>query len=252
MNFTGEVFLITGASSGIGADAAIHLSKLGASVAIVGRDAFKLNIVAQKIHEAGSSEPLQIVADVTTDAARIIKETIQKYQKLDVLVNGVGIAIKSGETLDNLDVFDRVMNTNVRSILELTKLAVPYLEVSKGNVINVSSVDGSIVVPHGVVYPMSKACLDHFTRCAAVELAPKGIRVNSINPAGVMAPIFETAQLDTDAIATHMEQWKITYPAGRPGSVHDTSNAIAFLASKSADFITGHLLFVDGGKHLIK
>lgn len=253
MNFTGKVFLITGASSGIGADAAIHLSKIGASVAIVGRDAIKLNIVAQKIHEAGSSEPLQIVADVTKDAARIINETVQKFRKIDVLVNSAGIALISGETLDNLDVYDRVMDTNVRSILEITKLAVPHLEATQGNVINVSSVGGSIVESHGVVYAMSKAALDHFTRCAAVELAPKGIRVNSINPGAIVTPIFETAGMSADAIARYVEQCETTHHSPRrPGSVEDTSSAIAFLASNAANFITGHLLFVDGGRRLMQ
>lgn len=247
MNFTGKVILITGASSGIGADAAVHLSKIGASVAIVGRDAVKLNIVAQKIHEAGSSQPLQIVADVTKDAARIINETIQQFRRLDVLVNSAGIALISGETLDNLTVYDQVMNTNVRSILELTKLAIPHLEATQGNVVNVSGVGGSIVEAHGVVYAMSKAALDHFMRCAAVELAPKGIRVNSINP-GAM---FETAAISADAEYT--EHCKtISHHSGQSGSAEDCSSTIAILASNAANFITGHLLFVDGGKRLVK
>lgn len=252
MSLSGKVILVTGASSGIGADAAIHLSKLGANVAIVGRDAAKLHNVAEQIIAAGSPEPLEIVADVTKDTDTIINNTIQKFGKLDVLVNNAGIARFASETLGTLDIYDSIMNTNVRSVLALTKAAVPHLEQTKGNVINVSSIAGSIVIPGGVAYAMSKAALDHFTQNAAVELAPKGIRVNAINPGAVDTPIFSSIGLDEEARQKFLEGCKTSYPAGRAGIVEDTSNAIAFLAQDASNFITGHLLFVDGGKHLVK
>lgn len=251
MDFRGKIILVTGGSSGIGADVAIHLAKLGASVAIVGRDAHKLSCVGNTIRKTTSEEPLEIVADITTDAVRIITETINKYGKLDVLVNNAGIGFKNSESLGSLDDFDRVMNTNVRSIIELTKLAVPHLENTKGNVVNVSSISGSSAAAGCMAYSLSKAALNHFTRCAALELAPKQIRVNAVLPGLVDTPIHATAGLSADHIEQYYNKGRREYPVGRIGEVADTSNAIAFLANDTASFITGHLLYVDGGKNLV-
>lgn len=252
MSFAGKVVLITGASSGIGADAALHLSSRGASVVVVGRNADRVSKVAKKIRDQGSPEPLEIVADVTSDPERIIDETIAAFGKLDVLVNNAGIGIGSFDTLGSLDVYDQIMATNVRAVLALTKLAVPHLERTKGNVINVSSIASSIIIPNGMGYAMSKATLDRFTQCAAVELGRKGIRVNAINPGAIVTPILEKAGIDEETQQAFYEKCKETYPAGRVGQVADTSTAIEFLAADTSSFITGHLLYVDGGKHLVK
>lgn len=249
MSFFSKVVLVTGGSSGIGADAAIHLSKLGASVAIVGRDATKLNGVSQRIIDAGSAKPLEIVADVTKDADQIINKTIEHFGKLNVLVNNAGIAEFCQEPLGTVEAYDRIMNTNVRSVLVLTKLAASHLEKTKGNVVNISSIAGTIVMTHATAYAMSKAAIDHFTRCAAIELAPMGIRVNAVSPGAIETPILQKTGVD---VGNFVEGCKLSYPVGRIGQVNDTSEAIAFLASDAATFITGHLLTVDGGKTLTK
>lgn len=251
MNFSGKVILITGGSSGIGAGSALHLSKLGASLAIVGRNANRLSDVAKSIRETGSADPFEIVADVTTDAERIISATIQRFGKLDVLVNNAGILVVCSEPLGTLEAYDQIMNTNVRSVLALTKLAVPHLEKTKGNVVNISSIAAVEIVPDGIAYAMSKAALDHFTRNAAVDLAAKGIRVNAVSPGAIVTPIFESAGLNKADAAKFIEHCNATYPVGRVGNVSDTSNAIAFLAHDTASFITGHILTVDGGKHFV-
>lgn len=247
MSFSGKVVLITGASSGIGADAAVHLSKLGASVAIVGRDANKLNGVAKQITDAGAPEPLPIVADVTIDAERIIQSTIEKFGKLDVLVNNAGIVEVGSIGEVSVDSYDRIMNTNVRSVVVLTQLAVPHLIETKGNIVNVSSVASTTAVPTALAYCMSKAALDHFTRCVALDLGKKGVRVNSINPAVIITPIFKTIGVPEEGYPEIIKKISEKYPLGRPGAVSDTSKAIEFLASDNAAFITGHLLSVDGG-----
>lgn len=252
MSFSGKVILITGGSSGIGEAAALHLSKLGASVAIVGRNATRLNNVAQQIIDAGSSEALAIVADVTKDTERIINETITKFGKLDVLVNNAGIIEMASIETITAESYDRVMNTNVRSILLLTQLAVPHLEKTKGNIVNVSSVLSTIPNGNTLSYCMSKAALDHFTRCVALDLSKKGIRVNAINPAVIVTPIFTTTGMSDQVQVAFLKQIAEKYPLGRPGSVNDTSKAIEFLASDSfASFITGHSLNVDGGDLLV-
>jgi len=248
MSFSGKVILITGGSSGIGAAAALHFSKLGASVAIVGRNSIRLNAVAQQIIDAGCPEPLAIVADVTKDAERILSETIAKYDKLDVLVNNAGIIEMASIETITTESYDRIMNTNVRSILLLTQLAVSHLEKTKGNIVNVSSVLSTIPNANALAYCMSKAAVDHLTRCVALDLGRKGIRVNAINPAVIVTPIFATTGMSDAAREAFLKQIAEKYPLGRPGTVHDTAKAIEFLASDSyASFITGHSLNVDGG-----
>lgn len=246
MSFTGKVVLVTGASSGIGANAAIHLSKLGASVAIVGRDAKKLNGVAQQILANGPAvAPLEIVADVTTDSERIITTTLSHFAKLNVLVNCAGICERQTMETFSIDSYDRMMNTNVRSVLLLTHLAVEHLAKTQGNVVNVSSIAGLYAVPFAVGYGVSKAAVDHFTRCAALGLAKKGIRVNAVNPGVIATPIFEKCGM-TDIDAFYAERAG-KYPLARVGQVDDTSKAIAYLASDDASFVTGQTLRVDGG-----
>lgn len=250
MCFIEKVILITGGSSGIGADAARNFARLRASVAIVGRNQERLNQVAEQIKSAGGIPPLVIVADVTKDAERIINETVAHFGKLDVLVNNAGIV--EPNNLDNLtfESFDRVLDTNVRSVIRLTQLAVPYLEKTKGNVVNISSLAGLRPVTFALGYCISKAALDQFTKCAALELAPKGIRVNSVNPGTVDTPIFKTVGMDGDRFKKYADELGKTYPVGHIGQVEDTSEAIAFLAAESAGFITGVLLPVDGGKSI--
>lgn len=248
MCFVEKVILITGGSSGIGADAARHFARLSGSVAIVGRNEARLNQVAEEIKTAGAEvSPLLIIADVTKDAERIIDETIRHFGKLDVLVNNAGIADLSVIQNLTMESFDRIIDTNVRSVIRLTQLAIPHLEKTKGNVVNISSLAGVRPVTNMLSYCISKAALDQFTKCIALELAPKGIRVNSVNPGTINTPIFRTMGFEGDTYKSFVDDMSKTYPLGHIGQVEDTSEAIAFLAADSAGFITGILLPVDGG-----
>lgn len=250
MNFTNKVVLITGASSGIGAAAAIHLSKLGASTAIVGRNESRLNSVIDEITKVTSTKPLAIIADVAKDASRIIDETIQYFGQLDCLVNNAGIYEITPIATSDISIYDRMMETNCRSIIELTKLAIPHLEKTKGNIVNVSSDAGSKPFKEYYAYCMSKAALDMYTKCAALELGPKGIRVNAINPGVIKTPLYNKSGMSQDEVNQYYEDEKKQYPVGRLGEVSDTSNAISFLASEQSSFINGVTLLVDGGNIL--
>lgn len=247
MEFEGKVVVITGASSGIGAETARHLAKLGAKVVLVGRNQDRLNIVVEEIKNAGSPTPLAIVADVTKDSKRIIDESVAHFQKLDVLVNNAGIVFDVPVMDANIEIFDQVFNTNVRSVIELCKLSVPHLEKTKGNIVNISSICGMVPVYSSTFYSMSKAALDQFTQCAANEFGRKGIRVNSVNPGLVDTPIFETVGMSREEKAKFIEESGKKYPVGRIGYSSDVSRAVAFLASDRAEFITACLLVVDGG-----
>lgn len=252
MSFIGKIILITGASSGIGAGAAVWFARNGASLSLIGRNAENLK---ETINKCKSINPkagyLPIQADVTSDATEIIAKTIDKFSQLDVLVNNAGVYKRCGIQNSTIDDYDYIFNTNVRAVYDLTKVAVPELIKSKGNIVNVSSISGLRSFPDALPYCMSKAAIDQFTRCLALELGPLGVRVNAVNPAVIMTDIFNRAGMDTEKINDMYENCKRTYPLRRPGTVEDTAEVIGFLADhKKARFITGVTLPVDSAKSL--
>lgn len=149
----------------------------------------------------------------------------------------------------SLDQFDHIMNVNVRSLFRLTQLAVPHLIETKGNVVNLSSVCGIRSFPNVLAYNISKSAVDQFTNCVALELAPKGVRVNSVCPGVIITELHKRGGMDNEAYENFLEHCKNTHALGRPGNVDEVAAAIAFLASDSASFITGVQLPVDGGRH---
>ncbi|XP_031631998.1 uncharacterized protein LOC116346199 isoform X2 [Contarinia nasturtii] len=248
MSFANKVIIITGASSGIGAHAALHLATKGASVSLIGRNEKQLNEVCEQIKSAGAPTPLVIVADVTKDAQRIIDETVNHFGKLNILINNAGLATpNNAENVDMAD-YDYTMTVNVRSVVELIKFAIPHLEKTKGNILNVSSVDAIRNRLNAYVYSMSKAAVNQLTKCAARDMGIKGIRINAICPAVIQTPIFRTSfGMTSEQVDQFYDDNSKLYPVGRVGDVTDTSAAIEYLVSDSAAFLTGTILTVDGG-----
>ena len=248
-NFTGKVALITGASSGIGAATAKLFSKLGATLALSGRNVENLEKVAKECE--GQKQPLLIKADLGTeeDTRLLMEKTVSELGRIDILINNAGV-LEMG-TIENtsLSQYDHVMNVNLRAVYHLTMLAVPHLIETKGNIVNVSSVNGIRSFPGVLAYNISKAGLDQFTRCVALELAPKGVRVNAVNPGVIVTDLQKRGGLDDQAYANFLERSKQTHALGRPGDVDEVANAISFLAAPDASFITGCSLPVDGGRH---
>lgn len=252
MNFGGKVALITGASNGIGADTAVRLAKLGAKVSIVGRNEKRLNEVAEQIKKTGAPAPLAIVGDVTKDAERIVGETIEEFQQLNELVNNAGTGLFDGILTAKPTEFDRVFDINLRSVINLMQLCIPHPEKTHGNIVNVSSVAGLKPLRSYTTYGMSKAALDHLTKCAALDLAPKRIRVNSVSPSVIRTKIYESVGLSAGDYEKILDKVSAKYPVGRPGEAADIAEAIAFLADdERAAFVTGTLLLADGGKMLL-
>ncbi|XP_312417.6 3-oxoacyl-[acyl-carrier-protein] reductase FabG [Anopheles gambiae] len=247
MNLAGKVILITGASSGIGAATALKFSQLGASLALTGRKLDNLNEVAS---QCGGS-PFVVAGDISkeADTERVLKATIEKYGKLDVLVNNAGIIETGTIETTSLEQYDRVMNTNIRAVYHLTMLAVPHLLQSQGNVVNVSSVNGIRSFPGVLAYNISKMAVDQFTRCVALELAAKGVRVNCVNPGVTVTNLHKRGGMDEQTYAKFLEHSKNTHAMGRPGQASEVADAIVFLASDAASFITGASLPIDGGRH---
>ncbi|XP_066248688.1 3-oxoacyl-[acyl-carrier-protein] reductase FabG-like [Euwallacea similis] len=252
MSFLGKVVIITGASSGIGAATAQHFAKLGASLTLTGRNKENLQKVASECTTiAGSKTPLLITAELTneTDTKNILDSTIKHFGKLDVLINNAGILETGSVETTDLAQYDRVMNTNVRAIYHLTTLAVPHLITSKGNIVNVSSVNGIRAFPGVFAYCISKAAVDHLTRCAALDLAPKQVRVNCVNPGVTVTNLHKRGGMNEEQYKAFLEKSQQTHALGRPGTPEEVARTIAFLASDHASFITGATVPVDGGRH---
>lgn len=255
MDFTDKVILITGASSGIGACCAEYFASLGASVVLVGRNIENLHKIEALCVEKASKTakaPLSIQADITKepDVLHVIDETIKIFGKLDVLVNNAGIIGVGSIENTSLEQYDTIMNTNVRAVYHLTMLAVPHLIKTKGNIVNVSSVNGLRAFSGVLAYCVSKAAIDQFTRCTALELAPRQVRVNAVNPGVIVTEIHKRGGMDETAYQAFLEKSKQTHALGRPGQVEEVAYAIAFLASNdAAGFITGASLPIDGGRH---
>ncbi|XP_018395014.1 PREDICTED: 3-oxoacyl-[acyl-carrier-protein] reductase FabG-like [Cyphomyrmex costatus] len=250
MSFTGKVVLITGASSGIGAETAIYLAQLGASLSITGRNKHNLDKVAE---QCGKSKPFIVSGDLANenDVKNIINSTIKHYGKLDVLINNAGIVDIGTIETSSLEQYDNIMNVNVRSVFQLTALAVPHLIKTKGNIVNVSSLAGLRPGKGVLSYSMSKAALDQFTRCIALELASRQVRVNTVNPGVVITNIFRNSGMNQEQLKSLYEQLEGVHALGRNGDALEVTKAITFLASDNASFITGVTLPVDGGGHIM-
>ncbi|KAM7363621.1 3-oxoacyl-[acyl-carrier-protein] reductase FabG-like [Cochliomyia hominivorax] len=251
MNFAGKVVLITGASSGIGAAAAVKFAKLGATLTLNGRNRENLEKVAKQCEEVGKSKPQVVVADISKEkeTIKMYEETIKYQHKLNVLVNNAGIIESGSIETTSLEQYDRVMNTNLRAMYHLTMLATPDLIKSKGNIVNVSSVNGIRSFPGVLAYNISKMGVDQFTRCVALELAVKGVRANCVNPGVTVTNLHKRGGMDADTYAKFLEHSKNTHALGRPGTADEVADAICFLASDLASFTTGVSLAVDGGRH---
>ena len=245
--FAGKSVMVTGASSGIGQAVAHAFRSNGARVAAIGR-----NKVALDELYVADNHVLRIAADVTDSDAmrRAVEDVITAFGSLDVLVNAAG-HISSG-TIENTEpaAWDALMNVNLRAPFRLMQLCTPHLIETKGSIVNVSSVTGLRSFPGVLAYCVSKAGLDQLTRCAALELAAKGVRVNAVNPGVVVTEIHKRGGMDEEGYAKFLEHSRTTHPLGRVGSPSEIADLVLFLASEKASWITGATYSIDGGRAL--
>ena len=245
----GKVALVTGATSGIGRATARRFAEAGARIAIVGRNAGALAEVEDEIKQRGG-EAFAIRADVTIKpiARRIIDQTIEQFGALNCLVNAAGHISNGSVENTRLADWDTMMNVNLRAVFNLMRHAVPHLEKTRGSIINVSSITGLRAFPGVLAYCVSKAGLDQLTRCAALELAPKGIRVNAVNPGVVITELHKRGGMSEEDYAAFLEKSKQTHPLGRVGEPVEVAELIFYLASERASWITGATYPIDGGR----
>jgi NAD(P)-dependent dehydrogenase (short-subunit alcohol dehydrogenase family) len=245
--FEGKVFIVTGASSGIGKATALMAVERGANVSFVARREEKL-----KTHTS-NLDPSQvevIAADITKEDERkkIVERTIARFGGIDVLVNAAGI-IANG-TIENttLEQWDAMFDINLRSLFRFTQLALPSIIERKGNIVNVSSVTGIRSFPNVLAYCISKAGVDQLTHCAALELGPKGVRINAVNPGVVITNLHRESGMPEDTYQKFLEHGKTTHPLGRVGNPEEVAEFILFLASERAGWMTGGSFSIDGGR----
>ncbi len=240
MRLRNRVALVTGASGGIGKAIALTLAREGADVAINGRSAERLEVVASEIRDM-KQRVLTVKADVSIsgEVSRMIKTVVDKFAKIEILVNNAGVfETVSLEKITEAQ-WDRVMAVNLKGVFNCSRAVISVMKRQEwGKIVNIASdagkTGGMIPVAH---YATSKAGIICFTKSLARELAPYGVNVNAVSP-GI---------IDTEMVRIVVKKRKISIPLGRMGIPEDVANAVLFLVSDEASYITGEILDVNGG-----
>lgn len=239
-----KIAVVTGGGSGIGRASALRLERDGLRVVVVGRDEGRLRETAS----AGSGIDV-VPADLADPSAAraVVDEVVARHGRLDVLVNAHGVlgAMKPLEDLDEDD-WATTLQTNLLAPVRLTSCAVPALERTRGVVVNVASLNAVQAEHSAAPYGVSKAGLVSFTQYAAVELAPRGIRINAVLPGWVrtpmVEPIFREMGLEGRPLSTNL--------LSRPADPEEIAGVISFLAGPDATFLSGEGIVVDGGQRI--
>ncbi len=243
-----KIVIVTGAASGIGRETAKAYAKKGASVCISDVDNNGLKETEEQILKKGGNV-LAITADISNEnnVKKLVNTTVKKFGGLDIACNNAGVGGELNTTADySVEEWDRVININLRGQWLCMKYQIPeILNRGGGAIINVTSILGKVGFANAPAYVAAKHGLVGLTKTAAIEYSSKGIRVNAIAPAFIDTPMLERAGLTTDM--EMKEQIIKLHPIGRLGTSREDANAIVWLTSDEASFITGHTLLVDGG-----
>jgi NAD(P)-dependent dehydrogenase (short-subunit alcohol dehydrogenase family) len=239
-----RVVIITGGGTGIGRAAALQFAQAGASILVVGRRATPLEEVASV-----SDRIVPIVADIQHEPAirEIVQSATKRWGRLDVVVNNAGAFAQ--RPLENIDqqLVTYLFATNILGPTLLSQAALPYLKVTQGSIVNISSTFGHKASPMISHYAASKAALEHLTRCWALELAPYRIRVNAVAPGPTETGILERSGLTASIVEQIKEEETERAPLGRRGTPEEVAAWIVDLANPTASWITGQVIAIDGG-----
>ena len=247
-----KVAIVTGAASGFGRATAVRFAREGARVVVLDVDEPRGRAVVEEVRAAGSDGRL-VVGDVSQlDVAReAVVVATDELGRLDVLVNNAGIV--QGDDRDTWDTteekWDRVLQVNLRSVFACSKAAIPaMLAGGGGSIVNMASIAASVCTG-GAAYAASKGAILSYTRHTARELARRGIRMNAVSPGFMRSPMTtgERDGLDEDAQEERVAGFAAHLPMKRMGAMDDIADAVLFLASDEASYVTGQELIVDGG-----
>jgi len=251
MTFEGRAVVVTGGAKGIGFATAERFASAGARVAILDQDERDLSAAIGRLNGNGAGA-IGAAADVSKspDVAAAFARVCREFGRLDVLVNNAGIAFARRIDEYTEEELDRLLAVNLKGALLCVRAALPALRQSHGAIVSVSSMTGLVGQDIGAVYSASKGGLVALTKSLAIELAPDGIRVNCVCPAGVDTPLMRQwadTMPDPEGV---LRQQAAMHLVGRMASPEEIADAIVFLASPSASFITGVALPVEGGATL--
>lgn len=236
--------IITGGTSGIGEACAYLFAREGASVAVAGRNEERGSTVATTITKEGGNA-IFIKTDVThrEDIINLVATTMDRFQKIDVLINNAGIGDTTPLHLLDEEQWDKMIDTNLKSMFLCSKHVIPHmLKQKKGSIINMSSILGLVGFSGANAYSASKGGSRLLTRTMALDYAKDGIRVNAICPGFIRTPMVEKG-LDEESL----KGVAAMHPLGRLGKPEEVAYAALFLASDESSFVTGSDIFVDGG-----
>jgi NAD(P)-dependent dehydrogenase (short-subunit alcohol dehydrogenase family) len=246
----GRVALITGGGSGIGRATASLFAAHGASLGVVDINVGAANQTVQDI-VSRAGRALAITADVSVNAEveAAVHHVARQFGRLDIVFNNAGID-SAGSIADTTErAWDRCFAVNVKGTLLVSRAAIPYLEINGGVIINQGSVAALVGIPNLAAYCAAKGAVVSLTRAMAVDLAPRGIRVNVICPGTVSTPLIEPllrarggGDMDVGLALTVAK-----YPIGRLGTAAEIANVALFLASSESSFLTGAVIAADGG-----
>ena len=242
IDLSGKRALVTGAGMGIGQGIAIELARQGADVAVHYAHSEPEETV--KEIEASGRRSATVQADLSkaAECERIVEEAADSLGGLDVLVNNAGVTRALGFLETDEASYDEMLDLNMKGYFFCAKRAVPYmLDAGGGSIINITSIHGFAGFPRHAAYAATKGAINAFTRELAIELADRGIRVNAIGPGLIEVPRY----FDTPGYTTEFGNTLV--PAGRIGCPKDVAPTAAFLASDASDFVTGQVIYVDGG-----
>lgn len=241
----GQVVLVSGASRGIGRAIAAGFADRGAQVIITGRDLISLEKTAAEI-SSGGQKVYPYVCNVAQVAAtaRMVEELLERFGRIDTLVNCAGVNIRRRAEEYDESTYDYITNINIRGTFFLTTAVGRHMKkAGRGSVINVDSINSHTPLRFVSVYAMSKAALHQMTKCLAMEWGPYGIRVNAIGPGFTLTDLGRRLWENPA-----LEAWrKANTPLERIGLPEDMVGACIFLASPAASYITGQILYIDGG-----
>ena len=255
MRLQGKVALVTGGDSGIGKGIAKQLGIDGADVYIFGRSQRKLQKAVKEFRKEGLGiKAVKGNVSSLEDGKKALSHIISKSGKLNILVNSAGIisqgGILDGKTRD----WEKTLQINLHGVYLFTKIMIPELIKNKGNcIVNISSVCSKRVAPTLLAYSVSKAALDMFSKCLALELAPYLVRVNTVNPGMVISDLHATGGIvkSKEEYSIFLKKMKKLHPLGRIGTPKDIANLVSFLISDEASWITGASICIDGGRALL-
>jgi A-factor type gamma-butyrolactone 1'-reductase (1S-forming) len=250
--FENQFVLVTGAGAGIGRACAMAFANEGAAVAAIDRDRKDIDETIRLIEKEGG-RALEILADVTDEqaVARAVEKATKTFGHLDIAVNNAGISQSVALTADiSVTEWNRVLNVNVTGTWLCMREELRHMSVrGSGAIVNTASFAGLRTLAMNTAYVVSKHAVVGLTKNAAVEYAAKGIRINAVAPGGIATPMMERSfgSLDADQRAAALKAIAELHPMKRVGAPGEIADAILFLCSAQASFITGTCLSVDGG-----